>query len=134
MTSRVGIGLTVAVLAISWAAILVRAADAPPLAIAAWRLAFISVPFGLRAVLWHAAELRRLSLTERARVGLAGVALALHFATWIISLKLTTIASSVALVTTTPIWVSVVDRPPKRTVLAMAIAMAGSLVIAGTDF
>jgi drug/metabolite transporter (DMT)-like permease len=40
----------------------------------------------------------------------------------------------VALVTTTPIWVSLIDRPPRRTLIGMAIAVAGSLVIAGTDF
>jgi drug/metabolite transporter (DMT)-like permease len=134
MTPRVGLGLTIAVLAISWAAILVRLADAPPLAVAAWRLTLVGLPFGLRAVLTRWDALRRLGPKGLLRAGLAGVALALHFGTWIWSLKLTTIASSVALVTTTPIWVALIDRPPRRTVLAMAIAMAGSLVIAGTDF
>jgi drug/metabolite transporter (DMT)-like permease len=131
---RVGLGLTIAVLAISWAAILVRLADAPPLAVAAWRLTLVGIPFGLRAVLTRWDVLRRLGTKGLLRTVLAGVALALHFATWIWSLKLTTIASSVALVTTTPIWVALVDRPPRRTLIAMAVAMVGSFVIAGTDF
>jgi drug/metabolite transporter (DMT)-like permease len=102
--------------------------------VAAWRLTLVGIPFGLRAVLTRWDALKRLGPKGLLRSGLAGVALALHFGTWIWSLKLTTIASSVALVTTTPIWVALIDRPPRRTVLAMAIAMAGSLVIAGTDF
>jgi drug/metabolite transporter (DMT)-like permease len=134
VTPRVGIGLFIAVTAVSWAAILIRLADAPPLAIAAWRLTLIGIPFGLRAALTHRAQLARLDSRGWTRALCAGVALALHFATWILSLKHTSIASSTALVTTTPIWVSLIDRPPKRTLIGMAIAVAGSIVIAGTDF
>ena len=36
--------------------------------------------------------------------------------------------------TTTPIWVSLIERPPGRTWIGMALAMAGTIVIAGTDY
>ncbi len=134
MNPRVGISLTLGVLCVSWASIFVRLADAPPLTVAAWRLSFAGLPVGLYALARHRPELAALGRRRGLLLVLGGVALALHFGTWIFSLSLTSIASSTALVTTTPIWVAILERPPRRTIIGMAIALAGSVLIAGTDF
>ncbi|MBL8956294.1 MAG: DMT family transporter [Myxococcaceae bacterium] len=134
MNLRVASGLLLGVLAISWAAIFIRLAKAPALTTAAWRLVLASVPLLCWALVKHRRELAALGARGFAPLVLSGVALAVHFGTWVSSLDYTSVASSVAIVTTTPIWVSLVERPPKRTVIGMVIAMAGTIVIAGTDF
>ncbi len=77
----------------------------------------------------------------RAAAGLAiaaGLALAAHFATWISSLSFTSIAASTTLVTTNPVWVALLawwwwgERPRRATVLGIAIALTGGLLIAGS--
>jgi drug/metabolite transporter (DMT)-like permease len=85
-------------------------------------------------LLRHRRELASLGARGIGPLVASGVALALHFGTWVSSLDYTSVASSVALVTTTPIWVSIVERPPRRTIFGMLLAMAGTIVIAGTDF
>lgn len=137
---RLVVGLLVGVVAVSWAAIFVRLADAPPLVIAAWRLCLAGAIVFPYALARHHRALRAGSTrTGLFAVG-AGLALALHFGTWITSLKLTSVASSVALVTTTPVWVALLsalvlkERAKPLTLLAMAVAITGSVIIAGADF
>jgi drug/metabolite transporter (DMT)-like permease len=66
----------------------------------------------------------------------AGVALALHFATWIASLSHTSVAASVLLVNTAPLFAIVMsrvflgERPPVAVQVAIPIAMAGAALIA----
>jgi drug/metabolite transporter (DMT)-like permease len=126
--------LAVAVGGVSFGSILVRLAAAEPLAIAAWRVAIASavvVPaalaFGRRRLAEPRTELLAL---------LAGTLLALHFATWIASLSYTTVAQSVVLVNTAPIWVAVFGRalgllPPGSTPwLPIALCVAGAAIVA----
>ena len=123
--------------AISTAAVLVRLCQAPSLAIAAYRLAIAAgmlVVYGLardrgvppaRSLGWCAA---------------AGVCLAVHFATWIASLSYTTVASSVVLVTTNPLFVGLLswwllgERPDRRTFAGIGLGLAGAAVIGWGDF
>ncbi len=133
-------GLALGVLSVSWAAILVRLADAPALSVATWRLAIASVP-ALAFALWRRrAEWARLSPRDRGLLAGAGLALACHFATWIGSLRLTSVASSVALVTTQPVWVALLaraflgERVGRRAALGIALAVAGGVAVAGGDF
>jgi drug/metabolite transporter (DMT)-like permease len=71
---------------------------------------------------------------------LAGVSLAAHFATWIPSVNLTSIASSVLLVSTTPVFVAIVariafnDRLGQQGWFGIGLALAGVVLIAGLDF
>jgi len=66
----------------------------------------------------------------------AGICLAVHFATWITSLSLTSIAASTTLVTTNPVWVALLswlwlkEKPGKMTICGIAIALAGGMLIA----
>ena len=136
---RVRAGLALGVLSVSWAAILVRLADAPALAIAAWRLVLAGAAALAFALLRRRAELRALDGRAYSLLAGAGLALALHFATWISSLRLTSVASSVALVTTQPVWVALLSRALLRERIAprvaggIALAVLGGVAMAGGD-
>src|SRR5690606_19446440 len=98
--------LLAAVLAVSWAGPLVRFADAPALAISAWRLLLsVILLAGIVLARGTAPEVVRLDRADRALALLGGACLAAHFWTWIASLSLTSVASSVVLVNTQPVFV-----------------------------
>jgi drug/metabolite transporter (DMT)-like permease len=130
--------LAVGAVAVSTSAPLVRGAHAPALAIAAWRnllAAAVLVPI---ALVWHGGELRAMDRRTRTRCVTAGVLLGAHFAAWVPSLSFTTVASSVALVTTQPVWTALFARLRRETVPAaawagIAITMAGVVVLTGVD-
>jgi drug/metabolite transporter (DMT)-like permease len=69
---------------------------------------------------------------------IAGVALALHFASWLTSLSYTSIVASTTLVTTSPLWVALFTwgwqgvAPRRLTCLGMGFALIGSFLI-GSD-
>jgi drug/metabolite transporter (DMT)-like permease len=68
----------------------------------------------------------------------AGGALALHFGLWLPSIGLTSVASSIALVSTTPVWTTLLlrlrgHRPPARVWGGGLVAFAGVLVLSGVD-
>lgn len=126
--------------AISTGAIFARMADAPSLVIAAYRVGLATLvltPFAL-ARRWG--ELRNLPRRDLVTVGGAGFFLALHFATWIASLNYTSVASSVVLVNTIPLWVGLLgplvagERFSRWTAGGMALAFAGGAVVGGGDF
>jgi drug/metabolite transporter (DMT)-like permease len=132
--------LASAVVCISTGSILVRKAEAPSLAIAFYRVGLASLllaPFALRPLArsWP-------GLAPRTRLALlgSGVALALHFATWIVSLSYTTVAASVLLVNTTPVFTVLLarfwlgERPPRAVIAALPLALLGAGVIAAGDW
>lgn len=134
---KVYLVLAAALVAVSFAAVFIRLANAPAPVVALYRLAIASLvlaPSTLRA-------LRRTPLKGRAAwlTALSGLALAIHFATWISSLSFTTIAASVTLATTTPLWTAlfawlVLGAAPSLSVmLGMTVAVAGAAVIGFGD-
>ena len=131
--------LVVGVTAVSFSAVLVREADAPSFAVAFYRCAMASVILVPLGLLRHRDEYRRLSPRQwRLAVG-SGVVLAAHFATWISSLSFTTVAASAVLVQTLPLWVAafgrfVGERPTRRALTGMGIAVVGTAIIAGGGF
>jgi len=133
--------LFVSVLAMSWAAPLIRFGTAPPLAISFWRLA-LSLPMIALMITWRGewGDLRRLGTREWIVAGLAGVFLAGHFATWIASVTLTSVAASVALVSTQPVWVALMalaflgERPHPRQWIGIGMAVVGAAVIGWGDW
>ena len=70
----------------------------------------------------------------------SGFFLAAHFALWITSLSHTSVASSVLLVTTTPVFVAIgahfasPDKVGRLTALAVAVSIAGGFIIAAGDW
>jgi drug/metabolite transporter (DMT)-like permease len=138
--SRVYLPLALAVLCISTGSILVRMANAAPLAVAFYRIFFATLllaPFAAGSALrsWP-------SLGPRARglLLVSGVALGLHFATWIASLSYTSVAASVLLVNTTPLFTLAFSRVflgegvSPVVMAAMSLALAGAGLIAIGDW
>jgi drug/metabolite transporter (DMT)-like permease len=115
-------------------------ADAPTLAIAFWRNALALPVLGLLVALGPRAREAFLGLSPReARLSaVAGLFLAVHFATWVPSLSFTSVASSVALVATQPVWAALIARHrgehvTPRAWTGIGLAMAGVVVLAGVD-
>jgi len=134
--------LAIAVLVVSTASILIRwlqAAGVPSLSIAAWRLALAALILAPLVLARHRGELARLAPRDWVLALASGAFLAAHFATWILSLEHTSVASSVALVTTNPIWIGVAswllfrERLGAVMTVAIALAIGGSAVIFLSD-
>lgn len=135
---QLAIVLSIGILAVSLAAVLIRLATnsaggsgvAFSLVLAASRLsiaALILVPT------WR--TFRKPQSSALTFAIFAGLALAIHFATWISSLSYTSIAASTTLVTTNPIWVALLswkwfgEKPTKITFIGIAITVVGGIVI-----
>lgn len=131
----------VGIAAVSTASLLIRFSQeyVPSITIAAFRLglsALILLPYTL---IKHSREIKSLSWDDFKFALLAGFLLAIHFASWITSLEYTSVASSVVLVTTTPLWVALLapfflgEKTPRIAFVGMVIALLGGIVIALSD-
>lgn len=126
------LALILAVLATTYAGPIVRFAAAPAVAIAFWRLTLV-LPVTL-------------GLATRERQGrpvreafplmlLSGLLLAAHFWTWIASLRFTTVASSVLLVSLKPVFAWVIaalwlgEHPARRERWGIVLAVAGATLL-----
>jgi drug/metabolite transporter (DMT)-like permease len=132
--------LAAAVAGISFGAPLVRLSSAPALVIAAWRLGFSLVIIAI--ILLLRGEWRSVRSLTRGDVALtigAGVLLALHFWSWNASLRYTTVAASVTLVSMQPVIIALVsarwlgERPSGSQWLGIAVAVVGALFIGSAD-
>ncbi len=127
--------LFVGVLAVSFAAIFIRLAEAPPLVIAAYRLTIASVILIPIASTRSLSGLKKLSGRDALLILLSSVFVALHFGLWITSLSYTSIASAVVLVTCHPAFVAVIsyflwgERLGKLTVGGVVVALSGVIFI-----
>ncbi len=125
------------ILFVSTASIIIRfaQAEASSLLIAAARLFIASLILVPVALIKYKRDYLSLSRLEIFKGILAGIFLALHFLSWIKSLELTSVASSVVLVTTTPLWVALLspvvlhERPRKGLLFGLVIAFMGSGVV-----
>ncbi len=136
--------LIVGVLFASTAAILVRYAQnegVPSLTVAAGRMGFTAIMLLPIAFARSGSEIRRLSRGDMlAGVG-AGFILSLHFVSWISSLEYTSVASSVALVTTNPIWIAIAswlffrERLTRGLLFGLILTLTGSglIILSGAD-
>ncbi|MFD6563149.1 DMT family transporter [Micromonospora profundi] len=131
-----------AVVAVSSSAPLIAYAAAPALAIAFWRnmlaVAVLS-PFSLAR---RRAEFRALVGLAGRREGLfcvlSGVALAAHFAAWMPSVQLTSVAAATALVATQPVWQGLIARAQGRRLppvvwVGIAVTVGGAVIATGAD-
>ncbi len=132
-------GVSIAVIAISFAAIFIRFCDdVPSIMIATYRLTVSSIILLLIAK----AKGTRLSTVTGKQLligALGGLFLSLHFSLWIWSLKLTSVASSVVLVTTNPIFVGLFsylffkERQPPELIGGIVLSFCGSFILAVGD-
>ncbi|AHY46519.1 EamA-like transporter family [Rubrobacter radiotolerans] len=131
--ARLGAALVVGVIAVGASAVLIRLADAPPVAVAFWRCAL-----GV-GMLLPVALLRRERFPKGRTLGIAllsGVALGGHFGFWISSLEHTSVAASVVLVSCSPVFVAALafalfgERTGRLSLLGIAVSIAGTAIIA----
>ena len=132
-------GLAVGIIAISFASIFIKfCEDVPSLMIATYRLVISS------AILLIIAKSRSVhfSLFSKRQLltgMLGGMFLALHFSFWISSLKFTSVASSVVLVTTNPIFVGIFsylflrETQPIELIIGIFLSFSGSIILAVGD-
>ncbi|MCW2870562.1 MAG: hypothetical protein JWL99_1882 [Streptomyces oryziradicis] len=132
--------LAVAITGVSFSAPLVASTAAPALAIAFWRNAMATAALSPFALIRgrNRLELRRMGRRAVLLSLAAGAVLALHFGLWLPSLSMTSVASSTALCTTTPIWTTIFlrlrgHRPPKLVWAGTLLAMVGVVILTGVD-
>lgn len=133
--------LLIGIFAVASASLLIRFAqrEVPSLVIAAYRMALSGLILVPMALPGHNAELRKLSRVEWELAAFGGFLLAMHFAAWILSLEFTSVASSVVLVNTNPLWVALLapiflkERLTPTILIGMLVALVGGVVVALSD-
>jgi len=131
--------VSVGIVAISFASIFIRFCnDVPSIMIATYRLTLSSVIF---LIIAKSKGIRILSYNRgHILMGmLGGLFLSLHFFFWISSLKLTSVASSVVLVATNPIFVGIFsylffkEEQPTELIIGIILSFLGSFILAVGD-
>lgn len=129
--------LPIGIIAVSTASIFIKLCDAPALIIATYRMVFASLM--LMPYAFYKKTGRGWGRSDLGWLILSGVFLSLHFTFWIASLKYTSVASSVVLVTTHPIFVGLgasfllKERLGMNLVLGIALSVLGSGLISYGD-
>ena len=122
---------------VSTASLLIRfaQAEASSIVIAAARMTVASLILVPLALIRNRRAPVHLTWQEWGKGLLAGLFLALHFATWITSLEYTSIASSVVLVTTTPLWVALLsplvlkEKIRKAVWIGLVVSVVGGVIV-----
>jgi drug/metabolite transporter (DMT)-like permease len=137
--SRGVAAVVVAIIAVSTSAIMIRYAQSGPLTISFYRLLFTT----LLVLPWAAwscrTELRSLDRATVLRLAATGLALAIHFALWVASVKMTKVANSVVLVTSHPPFVAAIsafffkEYTRKIALLGGLLAGVGVLILFMSD-
>ena len=124
--------LALGVAAIGAAAVFIRLADdAEPMAIAAYRMSVGAAAVGGFALLRARGQFAAIRPRDVGWLVLGGAFLAAHFATWITSLQMTSLANSVFLVTTTPMFVAAGSHCVLRDRVGMLMGAAVALGLGG---
>jgi drug/metabolite transporter (DMT)-like permease len=131
--------LAVGVVAVSLSGPLMAAMVVPPLAISFWRNGLATAVLAPGVLGGRREELTAVRGRPLALVLASGLALAVHFATWVTSLTLTSVASATAIVCLQIVWVVgwqllQGERFGARVVVGLVLALAGVLVVSGVDF
>ncbi len=122
----------IGIVSLSFAAIFIRMSNSEPLAIATFRMGISSI---ILLPLYFIKKRNLISKNDLKFFFLSGLFLALHFYTWITSLRFTSIMSSTVLVTTNPIFVSIFSyflfkkKIKKRTFLAIILSIIGIILM-----
>ena len=129
--------LFIGISAASSASIFIKLCDAPALIISVYRMVFASLmllPFAYHQKIW-----KGWSKSDIGWLVLSGVFLSFHFALWVGSLKYTSVASSVVLVSTHPIfvgigsWLFLKEHVGIKLILGIVLSILGSALISFGD-
>jgi len=129
--------LIVAILAVGPSAVLIRLAGVPPISMALYRLLTATVTIGLIVLLRGRRDLIGIDRRAFWLSVVSGVFLAFHFGSWISSLDHTSVANSVLIVTTQPVFAAVLgmwylkERYRPAVFVAIALALSGGAIISG---
>ena len=137
---RAYIVLVMGIAAISLAAIFIRLAQQeamPSMLIAGGRLILATLLLTPATLLnkSYRGQIGQLNRQSLILVGVSGFFLAMHFASWVSSLEHTTVLISVVLVSTTPIWVALLEvfflkaRLSQMVVVGLVVALVGGIVL-----
>ncbi|MDF1538664.1 MAG: DMT family transporter [Candidatus Thorarchaeota archaeon] len=127
---------------VSSASILIRFSHSDPLVIVFWRTlygAIVMASLGLVRKDGHAFRSPLMKKNWYWLVGI-GIVLAFHFSTWFTSLFMTTVAASVVLVNTSPIFTAILstvvlgEALRRKSWLGVAVAVVGAVLLAWNDF
>ena len=129
--------LGIGILAVSTASLIIRFAQesSSSLVIAAGRMSVATLVLAPIVLTGYRHELIGMSRKQFLLLVLGGIFLGFHFATWITSLEYTSVASSVVLVTTAPLWVAILaplllhERVSKALLLGLVMALIGSTIV-----
>ena len=136
---KTALALAIAVVAISTSGPLIAFAAAPALALAFWRNALATAVLVPAAAATRRTELGTLWRSREVRWSvLAGLALAVHFATWMAGAQLTAVATATALAATQPVWNGLIaywqgNRPTRAMWLGILAAVVGVALATGAD-
>lgn len=138
MKKSIAIPLTVSIIAISFSAIFVKWSDAPSSIISMYRMWFACIL--MLPIVWvKRTEFKRISRKEAFLLIFSGLFLAMHFALWFESLKLTTVASSTIILALQPLVSLLVgfmlfkERTTRASIAALAVATFGVGLIGWGD-
>ena len=131
--------ILVAVVCVSFASVFIRwsaALGADALVIAFYRMGLATLFLSAFLLTAKGAQLRTLTPRDYGLLAVVGFALAAHFATWILSLGLVDVTTSVVLVTSHPLLVAVVshflfrERVTRLMAVGIVLGLGGVVVIA----
>jgi len=132
-------GVFIGIVAISFASIFIRfCSDVPSILIATYRLTLSSV---ILLIIAKSKGIRLSSYNKKhLLMGILGsFFLSLHFSFWISSLKFTSVASSVVLVATSPIFIGIFsylffkEKQPAELTLGIILSFLGSIILVVGD-
>ncbi len=124
-----------AIFAASTSAILVRWSAAPSAVAAFYRVLFTTLLVAPIAVVGYHEEFARLSARDIGVAAIAGIALAIHFAAWFESLNHTSVAASVTIVQSQPLFVALGaglllgERLNRVTIIGLTVAIVGGIAM-----
>jgi len=137
------LGLFIAVLAVSWSSIFIRwCGNTSPIIISFYRMLWSTLLFGIivRGKTSVVPFFKPLVWKDRGLILLAGIMLALHFVAWIFALQLTTIAHSLLILSSAPVFALILsplilkERGGWQAVVAVLITLVGVTLIVWQDF
>jgi len=133
------LAVAVAVFAVGTSAIMIMVTKTGPLTISFYRLLLTTLILVPYVALFERRELSSLRRSDLLRLAAVGLVLAVHFSLWIASVKQTSVANSVVLVTTHPLFVAGIsafflkEYSPRYAILGGVVAGAGVIIMFAGD-
>ncbi|MGB4439407.1 MAG: DMT family transporter [Sedimentibacter sp.] len=120
----------------SLSSIIIRFSAAPALVISAYRMLFTCLMLLLPVIINNRKEFSSIKRNDFILCILSGIFLALHYASWISSIHMTTIANSTVLVACSPMFVALAnyfiikEKFTFKMIASIALSLTGTLIIA----